>query len=82
MIGHMRGLNITCASGYAEMNQRCHTLADEYIIFGCFQYHISETALCAQHATSWLYVQTQYKHRCQCGELIEDFIPVRIYHGW
>ena len=40
MIGHMRGLNITCASGYTQMNQRCYTLADEYIIFGCFQYHI------------------------------------------
>lgn len=73
---------MVCAGGAPELNSRCRSPADEYILYGCFNQHITEISLCAEHAMKWMFVQTSYKHKCgRCDDLIEEYLPLRIYNG-
>lgn len=72
--------NLHCSQSIPQSGERCYTPADEYILYGCFNMHINETALCANHAMSWMYVQTKYKHACgTCNLLIEEYLTRRIH---
>lgn len=59
--------------------QPCRETADEYIIFGCINQHISEMAFCGDHALKWLTTQRKYRHTCRdCDGLIEDYIAIQV----
>jgi len=81
----MKGIlqaSMKCSAGAPLMQTNCYANADEYMLMGCFNMHITETALCAEHATIWLNVQDKYKHQCHhCDLFIQEYLPIRIHHG-
>lgn len=70
---------MNCTPPRISIYTRCPDPAAEYLIYGCLDQHITETALCADHAMKWLYVQHNYKHTCHCKKLIEDYISIRMH---
>jgi hypothetical protein len=64
------------------MQTNCYANADEYMLHGCLNMHITEIALCAEHAITWMNVQERYKHQCpQCNSFIEEYLSIRVYNG-
>lgn len=72
-------MKLPCRAGAPAIDYPCYQPADEYILYGCLNMHITEIPLCAEHAVKWLTVQQRYKHSCpNCELFIEDWTSIQV----